>query len=112
MIVWAVDVTVPSPDEMCEYVDPYWTCDPRYLIEVTSQLALATTISKAFAELALTVKDDVEVVKVTASAQAARKANGKTEENFILRTTGENRLEASECIWASHSLYTKINKPC
>jgi len=53
-------------------------------MEVTSQLDLATTTSKEFAELALTVYEDVEVVRVTACAIAAKRANGKTVVNLIL----------------------------
>ena len=89
-MVCAVTVADPRPEPMCENVEPYCTCVPMYLREVTSQLDLDTTTSREFAESALTVYEAVEVVKVTASAIAAKRATGSTEENFILSKSEKN----------------------
>ena len=65
-------------------------------MEVTSQLDLATTTSKEFAEFALTVYEDEDVVKVTASAMAANRANGKTVANLILVQKGKVVVRESD----------------
>jgi len=97
LIVCAETLADPSPEPMCEDWEAYCTCVPRYLMEVTSQLDLDTTTSKEFAEFALTVYEDDEVVNVTASAMAVNRANGKTAANLILaqkknRVAGKNDL--------------------
>ena len=87
MIDCAETVAVPSPEPICEYEEEYWTCVPVNLMEVTSQLDLDTTTSNELVDPALTVYEDDEVVKVTASAIAAKRANGKTAVNLILTET-------------------------
>lgn len=78
----------PRPDPIWEPVLLYCASTPRYIKEVMSQFVLDTTNSKAFDDPALTVYEEVAVVRVIASVKAEKRVAGNQKESFIFNESG------------------------